>query len=209
VVIVDDHVVFRETLGKGLELTGKISIVGEASNSAECMSLLKDTQCDVLVLDLSLPGRGGADILSHTLQRHPGIAVLILSAHPADQFVARLIQEGASGFLHKSSSLSRVVRGILRVHEGRLVIDEDLAEVIARQGSNQNADLPHETLSNREHQVMNLLVAGESSTNIANQMNLSVKTVSTYRKRVLTKLGVSSNSEMVSYAIRHSLTDFH
>jgi DNA-binding NarL/FixJ family response regulator len=206
VVLVDDHVVFREALAKGLELTGQVEVVGQAGSSAECPQILNETLPDVLVLDLSLPGRGGAEVLDQVLKRFSSVAVLILSSHPPDQFVARLIRQGASGYLHKSCTLDRVVRGILRVHEGRLVIDEDLAEVIARLSTRSTEQLPHETLSSREYQVMERLVSGAKISAIAEEMNLSVKTISTYRRRVLDKLGVGSNSELVSYAIRHSLT---
>jgi DNA-binding NarL/FixJ family response regulator len=192
-----------------LEITNQIEVVGQARNSSECPQILSETKPDVLVLDLSLPGRGGAEVLGQVLRRFPSIGVLILSSHPPDQFVARLIQQGASGYLHKSCSLDRVVRGILRVFDGRLVIDEDLAEIIARQSVANPGDLPHEKLSNRELQVMERMVAGATISEIGVEMSLSVKTISTYRKRVLDKLGIASNSEMVSYAIRHSLTDFN
>lgn len=207
-VLVDDHVVFREALAKGLELTGLVDVVGQAGTSAECLGVLADCRPDVLVLDLALPGRGGAEVLDQVRKRCPGVAVLILSSHPPDQFVARLIRQGASGYLHKSCSLQRVVSAIDRVNGGRLVIDEDLAEIIARQSGPSAERCPHEQLSSREFQVMSRLVGGARLSAIAAEMNLSVKTISTYRKRVLEKLGITTNSELVSYAIRHSLTDY-
>lgn len=204
VILLDDHAVFRETLAKGLELAHQIKITGEAESSEQCLSLLKNLKCDVLVLDLSLSGSSGADVLSHIVQQYPGIAVLILSAHAPDHFIARLIRQGASGFVHKSHSLEHVAQSILRAKEGQLVIDNDLAEIIARHDQ-YGAELPHESLSNREHQVMHLLITGKTITQIGQELNLNVKTISTYRKRIMDKLGVKSNVDMLHYAIQNSL----
>lgn len=207
-MLVDDHVVFRETLAAGLSKFSNLEIVAEAGSTTECLQKLKEVAVDVLVLDLSLPGRGGADLVSLVSNRYSTIRILILSAHQPDQFVVRLIQQGAAGYLHKSCSLQELGAGVQRIHEGRMVLGDDLAELItrAKQGDDA-AQLPHEALSNREYQVMERLVAGAGVSDIAEEMNLSVKTISTYRKRLLDKLGVQSNSEIVTYAIRNGLVD--
>jgi DNA-binding NarL/FixJ family response regulator len=205
VVLVDDHAVFREALAKGLESDGGLMVVGQAGSSGETLKLLAETRPQVLVLDLSLPGRGGGEVLEQVLRRFPEIRVLILSSHPPDQFVASLVRRGASGYLHKSCSLQQVQQAVQRVADGRIVVDEALLEILARRGGAAAPGLPHEALSHREHQVMERLVEGARITDIAAEMNLSVKTVSTYRKRILDKLGMASNSELVGYAIRHSL----
>ena len=204
VMLVDDHAVFRETLAAGFSALANILVVGEAGSTTECLHKLASQEVDVLVLDLSLPGRGGADLVSQVASRYPSVKVLILSAHPADQFIGRLIQQGASGYLHKSCSLKEVVDAILQVHEGKEVMPAELSALSIAQSDDC---LPHEGLSNREYQVMERLVAGAGVSEIAGEMNLSVKTISTYRKRLLDKLGVQSNSEIVSYAIRYGILE--
>lgn len=208
VMLVDDHAVFRETLAVGLSHSPNVEVVAEAGSTTECLQRLAAERVDVVLLDLSMPGRGGADLVAQITNRYKGTRVVILSAHPADQFVVRLIQQGASGYLHKTCSLQEVIAAIVKVHEGGLVLGDELAELIARtkQGT-ADGPLPHESLSNREYQVMERLVAGAGVSDIAQEMNLSVKTISTYRKRLLEKLGVQSNSELVSYAMRNGLMD--
>ena len=203
-MLVDDHAVFRETLAVGLGQSG-VDVVEQAGSSQECMQKLEQNSIDVLLLDLSLPGRGGADLVSQVAQRFPDTSVLILSAHPADQFVGRLVKQGAAGYLHKSCSLQEVVAGVRAVAEGRMVLSQELVAQVT--GETTDNSQPHEGLSNREYQVMERLVAGAGVSDIAREMNLSVKTISTYRKRLLDKLGVQSNSEVVSYAIHNGLAD--
>lgn len=202
-MLVDDHAVFRETLGVGLAQFG-LDVVDQAGDAEACLQQLQDIAVDVLVLDLTLPGRGGADLVGQVAARYPDIAILILSAHPADQFIVRLVKEGARGYLHKSCSLEEVVAAIHGVSAGEAVMPRDLANLV---GKGKAALRPHEKLSNREYQVMERLVAGDSATEIANEMDLSVKTISTYRKRLLDKVGVRSTSELVVYAIKNDLTD--
>ena len=204
VMLVDDHVVFRETLAVGLSHSG-VEVVEQAGTSQECLQKLELHSIDVLLLDLTMPGRGGADLVSQVVQRYPDTSILILSAHPADQFVGRLIKQGASGYLHKSCSLQEVVAGVRAVSDGRMVLSQDLVAQVTGEGADDSQ--PHEGLSNREYQVMERLVAGAGVSDIAREMNLSVKTISTYRKRLLDKLGVQSNSEVVSYAIHNGLAD--
>lgn len=203
VMLVDDHAVFRQTLAVGLQQFA-LDVVGQAGDTAQCLAILKTLSVNVLVLDLTLPGMGGADLVSQVSRTYPGVGILILSAHPADRFIARLIKEGAKGYLHKSCSLDEVVSGIKAVFAGDPVINPDLKQMTGSVGS---AFAPHERLSNREYQVMERVVAGASVTDIAGEMELSVKTVSTYRKRLLDKIGVGSTSELVSYAIKNGLAD--
>lgn len=203
ILLVDDHAVFRETLAVGLTQFG-LDVVGQAGDSEQCLQQLQDISVDVLVLDLTLPGRGGADLVGQVARAYPDTGILILSAHPADQFIVRLVKEGARGYLHKSCSFEDVVAAIRGVVAGESVMPRDLAELAGRGKSLLH---PHEKLSKREYQVMEKLVAGDSATQIANDMSLSVKTVSTYRKRLMDKLDVRSTSELVAYAIKNGLAD--
>lgn len=206
VLLVDDHAVFRETLAFGLTRTPDIAVVGQAGSTTEALRILGDVDVDVVVLDLSLPGRGGPDLISQILRRHDEVGVLILSARPPDQLIVRLIGEGASGYLHKSCSFDDLTAAIRRINSGQSVLSGKLEELLDR--SLEEGELqPHEMLSNREYQVMERLVAGAGVSDIAREMNLSVKTISTYRKRLLEKLGLHSNSEVVGYAIRHGIVD--
>ena len=205
VMLVDDHAVFRETLAGGFASLPTVEVVAEEGSTTDCLQTLNAHPVDVLVLDLSLPGRGGADLVSQVSTRFPEVRVLILSAHPPDQFIVRLVQQGAAGYLHKSCSLGEVLDAVQLINEGKTVLPDELSAMLSKSG---DADgLPHETLSNREYQVMERLVAGAGVSDIADEMNLSVKTISTYRKRLLEKLGVQSNSEVVSYAIHHGIVD--
>ncbi|MEQ8693585.1 MAG: response regulator transcription factor [Pseudomonadales bacterium] len=211
VLLVDDHAVFRETLAVGINQLGSerreqtLQVVAEAGSSGECLQQLATLAVEVVVLDLSLPGRGGADLVAQIKSRYPDVYILILSAHAADQFVVRLVQQGASGYLHKSCSLTQVVDAITQVCKGVEVFPRELQVLLKQQGAGDGQ--PHESLSNREYQVMELLVAGLRVSQIAEEMHLSVKTISTYRKRILEKLGVQSHSELVSYAIHNGLVD--
>ena len=177
VLLVDDHAVFRETLAVGLSQGDGIVIVGQASTTAEgleCVHTVGAEGVDVVVLDLSLPGRGGGDLVAQIAQRYPTIAVLILTSHPADLFIGRLINQGAAGYLHKSCSLQEVMDAVRTVGTGGRVVAPEV-EALCR----GEAEEPHELLSNREYQVMERLVQGASITRIAEEMNLSVKSIST------------------------------
>jgi len=208
VILVDDHALFREALARGLhERSSGIRVTGQAGSSTEASALLAQSAFDVLILDLTIPGRGGADVMALARKRYPNLAILILSAHPPDQYIASLVQDGAAGYLHKSCSLEELIDAVRRIHQGKRVIDDQLADIIQHQSRLGEDTLPHETLSHRERQVMEMLVAGDSISDISREMTLSIKTTSTYRKRILQKLSVGSNSEMVRYAMRHALTD--
>lgn len=200
VVLVDDHDLLRQALKNSLQTNSRIKVIAEARNSAECMAALSRRVPDVVVLDLSLPGRGGGDVLLGLKQRYPGIRVLVLSAHQEDEYAIKLIRSGATGYLHKSASLDVLIESIEKVYDGGMVISDELTRLMAKQAFGEGETAPHEALSVREREVMVLLASNHSVTNISKELDLSVKTISTYRKRILEKLGLVSNDEISSYA---------
>ncbi len=205
VVLVDDHDILREALKNSLQAGSNIKVIAEARNSAECWEALSRHTPDVVVLDLSLPGRGGGDVLLGLKQRYPEIKVLVLSAHQEDEYAIKLIRLGATGYLHKSTSLDGLIAGIEKVNEGELVVSDDLMRMMTKQAFGESATALHEALSVREHEVMLMLARSRSVTGISKELNLSVKTISTYRKRILDKLDLASNEEIASYARLNNL----
>ncbi len=207
VVLVDDHDILRDALKNSLQANANIKVIAEARNSAECWEALSRQVPDIVVLDLSLPGRGGGDVLLGLKQRYPEVKVLVLSAHQEDEYAIKLIRLGATGYLHKSASLDELIASIKKVNGGGLVISDELTRMMAKQAFGENETAPHEALSVREHEVMLMLARNRSVTSISKELNLSVKTISTYRKRVLDKLDLVSNDEIASYARLNNLLE--
>lgn len=205
VAIVDDHQIvrvgFRELLSEDVD----IHICFEASSGEEALEQLRDTPCDVLLLDISLPGKSGVDVLRAVCQRYPEVNVLMLSGHPEESYALAMIRNGAGGYLSKDCEQQELVRAIRIVSQGRRYVSARTAELLADEMSGLRPAEPHESLSERELQVFLRLAGGESVSGIAEQLHLSVKTVSTYRSRLIEKLNVSSNAELATYAIRHGL----
>ena len=209
IVLVDDHDLLRDALKNSLQANSRIKVIAEARNSEQCMAALARKIPDVVVLDLSLPGRSGGDVLVGLKQRYPGIKVLVLSAHQEDEYAIKLIRLGATGYVHKSASLDTLIASIEKVQNGGLVISDDLTKMMAKQAFGESESAPHESLSVREREVMVSLAKNRSVTTISKQLNLSVKTISTYRKRVLEKLDLVSNEEIASYARLNDLLEEH
>lgn len=203
--IVDDHQIVRRGFREMLEGELDIRVEFEAASGEEALQLLRETQCDVLLLDLSLPGQGGVDVLRTVRQRHPGLHVLILSGYPEDRYALSMIKSGAEGYLCKDCDRLDLLRAVRTVAQGRRYVSRKTAELLADEVSGHANGSPHEALSEREMQVFLRLAKGESVTEIGRALHLSVKTISTYRTRLLEKLGVSSNAELAAYAIRNGL----
>ena len=205
VAIVDDHQIvrtgFRELLGED----SAISISFEAADGDEALAQLRTSPCDVLLLDIALPGKNGIDVLRAVRQRHPEIKVLILSGFPEESYALAMIKNGANGYLCKDCDQADLLGAIHAVSQGRRYVSPRTAELLADEMSGERSVLPHETLSDRELQVFLRLARGESVSDIAAQLHLSVKTISTYRARVTGKLDVASNAELATYALRHGL----
>lgn len=206
VFLVDDHAVLRAGLRRLLEDEGDFEVVGEAGGGVEAMSKLATAECDVVVLDLSLPGRSGFDVLQEVLAKRPGLRVLVLSVYPEAQYAARLLRAGAMGYLSKGRGSDEVVRAIRTIAAGDRYLTKTAAEGVEALES-RRGQLPHETLSEREADVFRRIAEGVSPTDIAAEMKLSASTVSTYVARIKDKLEVASLSEIVQYAYRHHLVE--
>lgn len=207
--IVDDHSIvragFREMLESHAE--GAIQVVFEAASGEEALESLKETDCDVLLLDISLPGKSGIDVLQQVRQCHPEMRVLMLSSYPEDRYASALIRHGAHGYLCKDCDGKNLVKAIRTVARGRRYLSTKAAHILAEEVAGGASKQPHHLLSERELQVFTRLAHGDSVTQIARNLNLSVKTISTYRSRLLDKIGVSSNAELATYAVRNGLID--
>jgi DNA-binding NarL/FixJ family response regulator len=205
IAIVDDHEIvragFREMLAEELDLV----VAFEAASGEDALEQLRATPCDVVLLDLSLPGKSGVDILRVLRQHEHAPRALVLSGFPEEHYAVAMIRNGAAGYLCKDCPREELIHAIRTVAQGRRHVSARVAELLAEQLANGSAAAPHEQLSERELQVFQRLAAGESVSDIAASLNLSVKTVSTYRARLLEKLDVASNAELAAYAIRHGL----
>lgn len=205
VAIVDDHQIVRTGFRELLSEDSLISIVFEAADGDEALEKLRTLQCGVLLLDISLPGKSGVDVLRAVRQRYPDIKVLILSGFPEESYALAMIKNGANGYLCKDCEREELLRAIHMVSAGRRYVSPRTAELLADEMSGERSGVLHETLSDRELQVFLRLARGESVSAIAGQLHLSVKTISTYRSRVTEKLNVASNAELATYALRHGL----
>lgn len=207
VVIADDHAVVR----KGMRLIAGdqpgINMCGEAGDYIELMQILRKEECDVLLLDIGMPGKNGIDILKVVRETYPKVGVLILSMYPEDQYALRALKAGAAGYLTKDSAPERLVEAIQAVARGRRYITPNVAEMLATHLSDDHDQQPHELLSDREFQTLRLIASGQQLSQIAEALSLSPKTVSVYRARLLEKMGLKNNSEITHYAIKHGLVE--
>jgi DNA-binding NarL/FixJ family response regulator len=207
VLIADDHAILRRGLRGIIEETDDIQVVGEAESSAETLKHLRTEPCDVVLLDISMPDRNGMDTLDLVKKEYPRVAVLMLSTHPENQYAVRALRGGASGYLTKQSAPAQLVNAIRQVATGKKYVTPAVAEELAKHVLNDSDRPPHELLSNREYQTMCKIAEGRTVTEIAEQLSLSVKTVSVYRGRVLQKLGVGNNAAIANYAIKNKLVE--
>ncbi len=205
VFIADDHAIVRQGLKQIVSDTTDIRLAGEAATGQEALQMVRSGTCDVLVLDLNMPGISGLDILRVLKGERPNLPVLILSIHAEEQYAVRCLKAGAAGYLTKESAPEELVEAIRQVVAGGKYVSRGLAESLAMRLT-ETGDRPrHDTLSDREFQVLQLMGAGKSLTEIAAALSLSVKTVSTYRARMLEKLALKSSAEIIQYAIQNRL----
>jgi two-component system invasion response regulator UvrY len=205
VLIADDHPVICQGLKQILEVQPDMRVTAEACNGQQAIDLASKTDCDVVVLDLDMPGKSGLDVLKVLKKSRPKLSVLILSVHPEEQFALRVLKAGALGYLTKENAPETLVQAVRRASEGKRYISSTLSESLASELSGEHRDFPHTSLSDREFRVMRLIASGKTVSEIAGEMCLSVKTISTYRARIMEKMGMKTNAELMHYAITNKL----
>jgi DNA-binding NarL/FixJ family response regulator len=203
--IVDDHAIVRTGLKDFFSQHVDLRVVGEAASGREAIDLVRSTEIDVLVMDLSMPGQSGIDAIAMIRAKAPDMGILILSGYPEEHYAMNLIRQGASGYLNKECEPMEIVEAIRTISLGRRYITPAVADLLARQLDQKSDVAPHEQLSEREFQVFLKLAAGETAGRIAEHLSLSVKTVSTYRSRLMEKMNLSSNSDLTYYALKNQL----
>jgi two-component system, NarL family, invasion response regulator UvrY len=207
IIIVDDHPLIREGVKKILKEERDFQVVAEAVNTAEIIALLQKQEADILLLDINMPGRSGIDVLSEIHTIAPELRVLVLTIHPEDSLAVRALKAGASGYITKDAIPSELVAAIRRVAEGHKYISNKLAEQLAESVQMKTGDLPHRSLSEREYEVFVHIASGKTLHEIANELSLSPPTVSTYRARIMEKMNLHSNAELMHYALSKKLIE--
>ncbi|HEY1287217.1 MAG TPA: response regulator transcription factor [Burkholderiales bacterium] len=205
ILIADDHPIVRHGLKQMLANDPSATVVGEATNGDEALELARRVDWDMAIFDFSMPGRSGLDLLGDMKKEFPGRPVLILSMHSEDVHGSRVLRGGAAGYITKDSAPQELSTAVRKVANGGKYVSASLAEILASECSSDPQKALHEKLSDREYRVMWLLASGKQISEIAKEMGLSPSTVSTYRTRILRKLGLTSNAALVHYAVRHQL----
>jgi DNA-binding NarL/FixJ family response regulator len=207
VCVVDDHAVVREGLKRIIAENPGMAVTSEAGDGVEALRILQTEPCDIVLLDITMPNKNGLDVLKQIHAETPRLPVLVLSMHGEDQYAVRVLRAGASGYLTKESAPAKLVQAIRKVVRGGKYVSTTLAEKLVFDLDARSAKAPHEVLSDREYQVLCMIASGKTVTIIAEELALSVKTVSTYRVRILEKLNMKNNAELTRYAIKEGLVD--
>ena len=205
ILIADDHTIMREGLKRILEGIEDIQVVGEAIDGFDTLEKVRNTEFDVLLMDLSMPGRSGVDLIRQIKDEFPKLPILILTMHEEEQYAVRAIRAGARGYLTKESAGTQLVTALRKVASGRPYISIEVAEQLAMSAMPADDSQPHTSLSDREFEVFTHLVKGKSITEIGELLHLSVKTVSTHKTRIMQKMNMSTLSDLVQYAVAHHL----
>ena len=205
IMIVDDHAIVREGLRRILGATPDLIVAGEADDGLVALSQLEECKPDVVLVDISLPGMSGIELIGRIHQENPKIAILVLSMHKEEQFAVRALKAGAAGYLTKDCAPEQLAQAIRKVISGGRFITPEVAEALANVIVPSFVQTPHKQLSNREFQVFRMLASGKSINDIAQELSLSANTVSTHKSRLMNKLGVENNAGLVHYAIKHQI----
>lgn len=205
IIIADDHTIFREGLKQVIARTATMTVVGEAADGTELLERIRREEFDLVILDISLPGRSGLDILADIRGIRPKLPVLILSMHPEEQYALRAMKSGAAGYLTKGSSSQQLLEALQKIAMGKKYVSPSMAEILVNlMGSDCEGPL-HERLSGREFQVMRMIAEGATPKTIAEDLMIGIKTVNTYRVRILQKMGMKCNADLTRYAVEHKL----
>ena len=205
--LVDDHAILRKGIRAFLEEDAELQVVAEGACGRDAIDMVRLHDLDVLLMDISMPGQSGLEALAMIRAKAPDVGIVILSSYPEQQYAVNLIRQGASGYLNKQCEPDEIIVAIRRVASGHRYLSPEVAELLAQQLNRPDAGAPHERLSDRELQVFMRLAKGENVTDIGESLSLSVKTVSTYRTRIMEKMDMASNSDLTYYALKQNLID--
>jgi DNA-binding NarL/FixJ family response regulator len=207
IIIADDHPIVRAGMKQIISEASDLVVAAEASDGRQLLSKIRAAPFDVVILDITMPHMDGLDVLKQLKIEKPKLPVIVLSVHPEDQYALRVLKAGASGYVTKASAPDELINAIRKVCSGGKYISPTIAEKMVFQLDTDFKEMPHEALSDREFQVLRLLASGKSVTQIAEELTLSVKTVSTYRARILEKMYMQNNAELIHYAVQNKLVD--
>jgi DNA-binding NarL/FixJ family response regulator len=207
ILIVDDHAIVRRGLKQILEGEKDLATVSEAKDGHEALQMTRDQAWDLVILDINLPGQSGLDVLIELRHLNPKLPVLIMSMYSEDQYAVQAFKAGAVGYLNKQSAPEELVKAIKKISTGGKYVSDSMAEILAAKLNTQREKTAQEILSTREYQVLILIASGKTLSEIAATLSLSIKTISTFRARILTKMNLKSNAELTYYAIHHGLIE--
>ena len=207
ILLVDDHSIVRTGLKNLIELEADLKVTGEASSGVEAIQMVRNNQYDIMVLDISMPDKNGVDTLHDLKHVAPDLPVLMLSGYAEAQYALNLIRSGCKGYLSKNADSDEIIKAIRTIANGKRYISAELAELMSNELSHPTTKQLHETLSEREFQVFFKLASGLSPTEIGDELNISIKTVSTYRTRILEKMSLKNNADLTYYAIKNALIE--
>ncbi len=207
ILIADDHAIVRQGLRQTVAGQPDMIVAGEAQNAHETLKLVREQEWDVVVLDITMPGRSGLDLLIELKRERPHLPVLILSMHSEEQFAVRALKARASGYITKQSAPKELIKAIRKVQQGGKYVSPSLAESLAFELGDDDGKSAHEKLSDREYQTLRMIAAGRTPKEIAAELNLSEKTVGTYRTRLMEKMNMTRNAELIRYAVENRLVD--
>ena len=205
ILIADDHTIVRRGVKQLLSAEQGMSVVAEASDGSEVLNLVRDHNVDVVILDITMPGRSGLETLKELKRQYPAISVIVLSMHPLDQYAVRVLRAGAAAYITKESAPEELLQAVQRAYRGGRYITGELAELLADYVERGETGDPHKLLSDRELEVMLMIASGKGVSEIARELSLSVKTVSTYKGRIVEKTGLASNADITRYSLEHEL----